>query len=443
MTPFSDHERRPKMRKENENGVVLCQKMMSSEEMKSELTRMKELGIISQDAVAEAMKKITKQQQEEVLKVHKNPIYQGDRGRWMTYVRDLSCRNNRRLIAKTHYDDLVEALYDFYTGKAERERLETMSLEDIYPLWLEEKSKRPNSEEYISRIGSDWKRFYEGTELARKPVRELDKKYVKNWVENLIKNNGLNTKQYSNAITILKQGLRYAEEEDIIVKSPFDLIHIDCRKLCASPAVKKARTEVLTPDEKKSFYELAMSDFENEVKEYRLSPLASIFMFETGVRVSEVCAVRFEDIQGSEIIVCSMLKRDSGRVVPYTKGHRYYRPVPLTSRAKNVIELARQYQNEHGSQADGYIFSMTEQPANYRSITSCFSKYSVKCSGIRKSSHKARKTYISTLLDNENISGEAVREAVGHAKISTTYDSYYYDRKAQIRSELFEKALEG
>lgn len=52
MTPFSDHERRPKMRKENENGVVLCQKKMSSEEMKSELTRMKELGMISGTAAA-------------------------------------------------------------------------------------------------------------------------------------------------------------------------------------------------------------------------------------------------------------------------------------------------------------------------------------------------------------------------------------------------------
>ena len=155
------------------------------EEMQVELTMYAELGIISQDTVAEAMNKISKKKQEEVLQTHKNPIYQGDRGRWMTYVRDDTCRNKRRLIAKTHYEDLIEALYEFYSGKAERERLERMTLEDLYPMWLAKKGKKPKSAEYVSRIGSDWKRFYEGSELACKPVKDLDKKYVKEWVESM------------------------------------------------------------------------------------------------------------------------------------------------------------------------------------------------------------------------------------------------------------------
>ena len=41
------------------------------EEMQVELTMYAELGIISQDTVAEAMNKISKKKQEEVLQTHK------------------------------------------------------------------------------------------------------------------------------------------------------------------------------------------------------------------------------------------------------------------------------------------------------------------------------------------------------------------------------------
>lgn len=85
-----------------------------------------------------------------------------------------------------------------------------------------------------------------------------------------------------------------------------------------------------------------MSDFENEVKRYVLSPLAVLFQFKTGVRIGELVVLRYEDIDGDFITVQRMFRRDSNEVVDYTKGTYGDRRVILTTEAKRIIGLCRQ-----------------------------------------------------------------------------------------------------
>jgi integrase len=56
--------------------------------------------------------------------------------------------------------------------------------------------------------------------------------------------------------------------------------------------------------------------------------------------------------------------------------------------------------------------------------------------------HKIRKTYISTLIDNENININYIREQVGHADERTTYGNYCFNRKSKDLTEYdMEQAL--
>ena len=60
---------------------------------------------------------------------------------------------------------------------------------------------------------------------------------------------------------------------------------------------------------------------------------------------------------------------------------------------------------------------------------------------IKKSSHKARKTYISALLDGK-VNLNTVREMVGHSDERTTLGNYCFDRNTEIeKANLIEKAL--
>ena len=58
-----------------------------------------------------------------------------------------------------------------------------------------------------------------------------------------------------------------------------------------------------------------------------------------------------------------------------------------------------------------------------------------------KSSHKARKTVISALIDG-NVNINSVREMAGHRDERTTYANYVYDRStAEEKVRMVEEAL--
>ncbi len=90
---------------------------------------------------------------------------------------------------------------------------------------------------------------------------------------------------------------------------------------------------------------------------------------------------------------------------------------------------------------DRYIFSVNEDPLSYYSIRHLYTRYCKAIETIDKSSHKARKTYISALIDG-GVNINEIREMVGHADERTTYNCYCFDRKTrEERIQLIEKAL--
>lgn len=64
-----------------------------------------------------------------------------------------------------------------------------------------------------------------------------------------------------------------------------------------------------------------------------------------------------------------------------------------------------------------------------------------KCGIMRRSPHKARKTYISTLIDN-NVNLNFIREQVGHEDEKTTLKNYCFDRATKEENiQMLQKAL--
>ena len=123
------------------------------------------------------------------------------------------------------------------------------------------------------------------------------------------------------------------------------------------------------------------------------------------------------------------------------KGERRERWVILSTEAFHIIDEARKRQKAEGVSTDGYIFSMTDEYLSYRSVSEAFRKY-CKAAGINyRSSHKARKTVISSLID-AGMNINTIREMVGHADERTTMNSYCYDRRTKDeRIEILDNAL--
>lgn len=69
-------------------------------------------------------------------------------------------------------------------------------------------------------------------------------------------------------------------------------------------------------------------------------------------------------------------------------------------------------------------------------------KYSVKVGGVKRSITKARKTFISTALD-DGINPDTVRITAGHKSLKTTHENYYFDRtEEEEKARQFANAMD-
>jgi len=248
------------------------------------------------------------------------------------------------------------------------------------------------------------------------------------WAHELIKKYNMTKNQYYYMAVIMRQSLDYAIDLGLIEVNPFSLIKIDGKRLFRKTKKKPDETQVFFHEELEQLVKMTWKDFHNRTKWYELAPLAVLFQFQTGVRIGELCVVRYQDIESPDYIhIQRMFRRDTKEVVEHTKSGYGDRQVILTATAKKIIEAAKQRQVELGADCTGYIFSTNNLPLSYRSVSDLYRKYSRKLGTIQKSSHKARKTFISALLDGQ-ININTVREIVGHSDERTTLGNYCFDR---------------
>ena len=314
-------------------------------------------------------------------------------------------------------------------------------MEIFYHEWLKYKRLHTTASTYITRIESDWKSFYVGTPIIKIPLKKINKLTLDVWAHQLIKDYDMTRKKYVNVQVIMRQALEYAVDLDIIESNPMKGLKID-KKIFRKEQKKPDDTQVYTVDERKMTIPLAWEDYKNAVKFYELSPLALMFQFQTGLRIGELCAVKFSDIENENYIhIQRMLRRDTKEVVPHTKtdcGDRY---VFLTKEAKKLIAIAKERQEKSNGKAAGYIFSLTNEPITERCITSLLKKYCSKLGILYRSSHKVRKTYGSSLLDG-GVSLNTTRIMLGHSDEKTTLKYYCFDTHTEIeKMNLMENAL--
>jgi integrase len=399
-----------------------------------------EQGIIDLDDVENTMRK---QQKQNILNNHTFKIYHGHDNRWYTYLPDDSKPNGRRKVVKTEESDLENLIVSHYKNQSEERKLEQITLRTLYPKWLDYKRLHTTASNYIRRIEVDWKKFYANTPIIDKPIKHLTKLDLDIWVHESIKNFKLTKTAYYNMSIIFRQGLDYAIELGIIKENPLSEVKIDGKRVFRKVKKKSSETQVFFPKELEQIFPMAWSDFYNRVKQFQLSPLAFLFMFQTGLRVSEVCTLRYEDIEREDYLhVQRMSRRETKEVVEHTKTEYGDRYLLLTPTAKDIISHAKKRQEELGVDSNGYIFSIIDDlPLPQQPLLRLYEKYCRNAGIIHKSSHKARKTYISSLIDKQ-VNINTIREMVGHSDERTTLGNYCFDRSTeQEKLEQIEKAL--
>ena len=390
----------------------------------------------------------------EILKQHKYPISYGQSdNRWHTYVPDKDRPSGRKSVAKRKKEDLESYLIDFYAKleKAEEKKAET--LKSFYPVWLQHKNLETMQGDYIKRIDSDWRKYYAKDPIIDIPLCELTKGYLHDWCLRAVKELHLTKTQYYNMSIILRQGLQYACDIQVIRENPFEHVKIDA-KLFTRPRKKADKEEVFLYDEQPLLEKAAYEDFEKTECTFSLSiPLS----FQLGIRVGECVALKFSDVDElhENYIHIQRMEVDDYRltdenqvqshghkVVEHTKTEAGDREVYLTKKARKIIQTIYDFNQAHNLPVDGFIF-VNEKGNAHRCSMDYRLRKCCRMAGIaERSTHKIRKSYVSTLVDSGDINIRQIMRTVGHKSAKTTYGNYCFNRKGRAETQdSFEKAL--
>lgn len=362
------------------------------------------------------------------LQQHHNKIWQGDNGRWFTYVP--TKHDGRKLLSKSTDKALLDAIASHY-----KDLEVNPTIMDIFNEWIDYKMEiKDITYGTRDRYINDYNRFIKPTKLNKRKIRSVTEDDIDDLVRATIRDNDITAKTFANFRTVLSGIFKYAKRKrytDVSISTY--LKDLDISHKAFKPMGRNKDTDVFNEDEasKLTGYLRSNPTVEN---------LGILLVFESGVRVGELAALKFSDIsnnvmhvQRQEIVYKSDIPgKMISEVVDYTKTERGDRYIYLPEDCVNLVVMLRMLVRD-----SEYIMYKN----GHRISKKMFYEYLVKaCEAVgipKRSMHKIRRTYATMLID-ANVEDSLIMEQMGHSDISTTRKYYYYCNKdnAYKRSQI-------
>ncbi|MFR5631768.1 MAG: tyrosine recombinase XerC [Monoglobales bacterium] len=402
--------------------------------------------------IEDVQRVLNMKKEEDYLSLHQYEIYQGNDGKWYTYLPDKTKAQGRRKLKRTSESALKQAVIDFYKLQEKSSRKKSITLRGLYPEWIEWKGAHTRATTSIRRFNCDWKKFYlPYPQLIDKPIVDLTVNELDIWAHKLIKQYDMTKTCYYTMTILIRQMLDYAVDPlGIITENPFRKINLQ-KKMLRHPAKKHDETQVFLLEETPKVIEAALADFNRNP--LNTAPLTVVLGFMTGLRLSEMAAIKENDVVGNILTISRMeeevydysdlehIRLVERAVIESTKTEAGIREVPLVPQALKVIDAIKTSNQMNGWYDDGFLFLNKGMRTTTRTIKYRIGKYCKECEIMEKSFHKVRKTYISALIDS-GININEIRKAVGHTDERTTFSNYCYNRMGKAETVMqFEHAL--
>lgn len=396
------------------------------------------------------------EKQQHYLSMHKYKIFQDKDGRWKTTLPDKTKKNGRRLIAKKNLNELNKVVANFYE---EDEKInnnpilrisKNATLEELYPFWFESRRLEVKNVRTVKRNHQEWKRYYLGTPITKIPMKKLTVNELKDWAHKMIDDNQFNKRDYYDMTLIMKKCFEFAYDEGICENTwAIAKTKINTKKLRKMTKPDNS-TQVYFLDEREKIVEYSLRMF--ALRPWNIGILTIPFLFTTGLRIGEVVALKYDDLQENEIYVRNGEVSDyiydnesdtfkyAGKVVEdHVKTDAGVRIVPYTDSAKKIIALVEKSSKYYNYYDNGYIFCPASKRMVSNSIGHLITNYCSKVGIPSKSAHKIRKTYISQAISN-GIDLDTICKVSGHVDLKTTLQSYLFslERKDEIYNKFNE-----
>lgn len=351
------------------------------------------------------------------VSMHNHKIWQGKDGYWCTYI---TTENGRKFVKKKTEQEIKVLIADLYGAMI------NPTVETCYNEWI--KNKIEYGEITIAtknRYKIDYDRFVKEP-FGEKSIADIDSKTLEKFVRETIADNQLTAKAYGNLRTVIKGIWKYALNNNftnLSISTFFADLDISKKAF----AKKKQKTQVFTTDETD---EIINYLWENPI----IENLAIILCFQTGMRIGEVSALTYMDIEDNYINVNKQevtYKGDENshkyvyEVVDYAKTDAGTRKIYITDSVHKTIEAIKR-RNHNGK----YLLEKNGKKIHKTVLGGYINKVCDDLGIERRSMHKIRKTYATLLLD-AGCDEAFVVSQMGHSDIKVTRDYYYFTNKRE------------
>lgn len=306
-----------------------------------------------------------------------------------------------------------------------------VSMEVLFSKWLSMKADEGRVKSVTLQSYERQVKLHINPVLGHYSVTSVNKEVVQNFVDILINEKELNPTTVRNIFGRLSEIMHYAEKEGLIHTNP-----------CASILLPKGKNKTgrsLTPEEQSSLVQLL---------EIRRSPqnIAVQLAFNSGLRISEITALRWKDIDFKKgfIYVQHSFKRmsvESGEQKTFLylgtpKSKSSIRSVPMTSQIKTYLQ--EYYKTLNNLQVQDESFVICKKDGSFYDVRTVQRHFSKLCqsAGIEHCHfHDLRHTF-ATNAKESGIDIQLISEILGHAHITTTMNTYLHPSDTYKKEEI-------
>lgn len=370
---------------------------------------------------------VEKMRRENALAQHDSKIWQGKNGYWYTYKTD--SEGNRKLVKKKEFKTLIDSIVQ---QVEENNRRPTIA--ELYEEWVTDRATRGS----IKRATHDrynwcFDKFF--GDIRDKRLNELEESDYQRFLEECVAKFKLTAKGYNNVKILLRGILKLAYRKHYIKFS------IDSMINSADVSERQFRKTVHEDDEE-VFNEEEMTNVIGYLKDNPdIVNYCLLLIFVTGIRIGEAVVLRPENIEDNIVKVRATETRyqiGKGKLTyavdDFPKTAAGVRDVVVPKEYDWLLEYLRQY-----SKGKEFVFMNRNKRISNMTVRKRLYNICDHFGYKRKSPHKIRKTYATILLDN-GVDAEFIRNQLGHASLVTTEQHYHRNRHSIDEKE---KVLSG
>lgn len=387
--------------------------------------------------IVEAQLQIDRMKYQEYLEKHNHKIWFGAKDRWYTYLDDEDSPKGYVQKARATREGIEKLIIQYYKDKEIDPYLEAVFME-----WNKERLGYGEiSHQSYSKYLNDFRKYFtKDCIICQKKMRLITEDDLETFIKSTIQKYNMTAKTFSNMRTILRGVFKYAKKRKYTKISITTFLgDLELSKRSFQKRIVDKEKEVFSESEMKLVTDYLRS-------RATIRDLGLLLAFQTGLRVGELSALKFEDlsengrtihVQRTEITYKDEVENQRVCIVrDFPKSEAGDRYLIITETALATIAEIRKL-NPNGE----YMFMESGKRIRANAFNRRLNRVCDELKILHRSMHKIRKTYGTTLIDS-GVDESLIAEQMGHKDIATTRKYYYYCNKdSDAKYEQIKNAL--